>query len=209
MIAEHLPQLALAWSIQLVGVVAPGPSVMLILGVAMSQGRAPSIITAFGVACGTIVLSTATVIGLAALFAQMAELVTAVRLIGAAYLLWLAYGAFRTAALPSRFEVHEGPQTSAWRVGLRGFILQVSNPKAIVFWLAIAAAGGVGNAPLPIAVLFVAGAFVNSFIGHGGYALILSSTPMRALYQRFRGWIESALGCFFVFASYKLITTRQ
>ena len=42
MLSEYLPQLMLAWSILLVGVLSPGPSVMLILGVAMDQGRARS-----------------------------------------------------------------------------------------------------------------------------------------------------------------------
>ncbi|MGK7654956.1 hypothetical protein ACSQ76_21965 [Roseovarius sp. B08] len=45
---EYLPQLALAWSIQFMGVISPGPGIMLILGVAMSQGRLASMITAFG-----------------------------------------------------------------------------------------------------------------------------------------------------------------
>ena len=79
---------------------------------------------------------------------------------------------------------------------LTGFFLQLSNPKAIFFWLAVASVGGVGDAPLPVVVLFVAGAFVNSFAGHGGYALLLSSTPFRSTYQRFRRWIEGGLGCF-------------
>ena len=99
MITHYLPQLLLAWSIQWMGVLSPGPSVMLILSVATSQGRAPSLVTASGIACGTIILATATVLGLASLFAQVAELMVAVRLVGAAYLLWLAWKAFRNAAL--------------------------------------------------------------------------------------------------------------
>ena len=71
------------------GVLSPGPSVMLILGVATSQGRAPSLITAFGVACGSIILSTATVLGLTAVLAEMADVMTLIRFAGAAYLAWL------------------------------------------------------------------------------------------------------------------------
>jgi len=208
MIAEYLPQLLLAWSIQLMGVLSPGPSVMLILAVATSQGRAPSLITAFGVACGSIILSTATVLGLTAVLAEMADVMTLIRFAGAAYLAWLAYKAFRTAALNPPLKMAGTGSTSAWQAGINGFILQVSNPKAIFFWLAIAAVGGIGDAPLPIVLLFIAGAFTNSFVGHGGYALLLSSAPMRRLYLAFRRWIEGALGCFFLFASFKLATAR-
>jgi len=205
---EHLPQLILAWSIQLMGVISPGPGVALILGVATAHGRLPSLITAFGIACGSIVLSVATVIGLAAVLAQVAELMTVIRLIGAAYLAWLAWKAFRTAALAPALDLAAKPADGAWRTGLAGFFLQISNPKAIMFWLAIASVGGVGNAPLPVVALFVAGAFANSFLGHGGYALLLSSGPVRRGYNYSRRWIEGALGCFFLFASFKLATAR-
>ena len=74
--------------------------------------------------------------------------------------------------------------------------------------LAIASVGGVGEAPLPVVALFVLVAFLNSFLGHGAYALLLSSAPVRGAYVRTRRWIEAGLGCFFLFASVKLATAR-
>lgn len=206
--AESLPQLLLAWSIQAMGILSPGPSVALILGVATSRGRLPSVVTAFGVACGSIVLAVATVAGVTAILAQVAELMTVLRFAGAAYLAWLAWKAFRNAASTPKLVVGKVGHESVWRTGLAGFVLQISNPKAIMFWLAIASVGGVGDAPLPVVALFVVVAFVNSFLGHGGYALLLSSAPVRATYVRARRWIEAGLGCFFLFASFKLATAR-
>lgn len=204
---EHLPQFALAWSIQFMGVISPGPGIMLILSVAMSQGRLHSLITAFGIACASIVLSSATVLGLAVIFAETAQLVTTVRYLGAAYLVWLAYKAFRTAAMnPPLGQINATPR-SVWRTGLKGFFLQLSNPKATFFWLAVASVGGVGNAPAFATVLFIAGAFVISFVGHGGYALLLSTKPIRKAYEGIRGWVEITLGCFFLYASFKLATS--
>lgn len=207
-LTDYLPQLLLAWSIQAMGILSPGPSVALILGVATSRGRLPSLVTAFGVACGSIVLAVATVVGVTAILAQVAELMTVLRWAGAAYLAWLAFKAFRNAASPPKLAVGRVGRESAWRTGLAGFVLQISNPKAIMFWLAIASVGGVGEAPLPVVVLFVAVAFVNSFLGHGAYALLLSSGPARSAYGRARRFIEAGLGCFFLFAGFKLATTR-
>jgi len=207
-LTDHLPQLLLAWSIQTFGILSPGPSVALILGVATSRGRLPSLVTALGVACGSIVLATSTIIGLTALLAQVAELMTALRWLGAAYLAWLAYKAFRNATQAPKLVVEQVGRESAWRTGLAGFALQVSNPKAIMFWLAIASVGGVGDAPLPVVVLFVAGAFLNSFLGHGAYAVLLSSSPARTAYGRVRRHVEAGLGCFFLFAGFKLATTK-
>ncbi len=209
MIIDYLPHLLLAWSVQLTGVLSPGPGVALILGVATAQGRAPALLTSLGIACGAVVLAIATVIGLAAVFARASELMTIVRLVGAAYLAWLAWMSFRKAlAPPPPPKAMVLARASALRYGLRGFLLQISNPKAIFFWLAIAALGSLDGAPLPVLAVFVLGAFVNSLAGHGGYALILSSAPVRRGYLRARRWIEAALGSFFAFASYRLATSE-
>ena len=205
---DYLPQLLLAWSIQWMGIVAPGPSVALILGVATRQGRLASLVTAFGVACGSIVLALATVLGIAIVFAQIADLMLLVRIVGAGYLLWLGWCAFRKAVHPPELQLDTPSRGTALRAGLSGFLLQISNPKAIMFWLAIASLGGTGDAPWPVTALLVAGAFVNSFAGHGGYAILLSSQPFRSTYRRGQRWIEGALGGFFVFASFKLATQR-
>jgi threonine/homoserine/homoserine lactone efflux protein len=207
-LAEYWPQLLLAWSIQAMGILSPGPSVALILGVATSRGRLPSVVTAFGVACGSIVLSVATVAGVTAILAQVAELMTVLRIVGAAYLAWLAWKAFHNAVSTPKLVVQQVGRESIWRTGLAGFALQISNPKAIMFWLAIASVGGVSDAPLPVVALFVAVAFLNSFLGHGGYALLLSSAPVRGAYAQARRLIEAGLGCFFLFASVKLATAR-
>ncbi len=206
--SDYLPELLLAWSIQWMGVISPGPSVALLLGVATTQGRAASIVTAFGIACASIVLSLATVLGITAAFAQVADIMTVIRIVGAAYLAWLAYKAFRRAATPPQIGAVAMPARSAWRTGLTGFVLQLSNPKAIFFWLAIAAVGGLATAPWPVIAVFVVIAFVNSFVGHGAYAWVLSSAPIRKVYDRIRRWIDATLGCFFAFASYKLATEK-
>lgn len=208
MLADYLPKMLLAWSIQWMGILSPGPSVMLILGVATGRGRFPALTTAFGIACGSIILSTATVLGIAVIFAQLAELMNVVRFVGAGYLFWLAYKAFGKAVNPPPLTIEVHRDSDLWRTVISGFMLQISNPKAIFFWLAVAGVGGVGDAPAPMVGLFIAVAFLNSFAGHGAYALLLSSTPVRALYQRFRSWVEGFLGCFFIFAGYKILTSR-
>lgn len=209
MLADYLPQILLVLSIQTVGVLSPGPSVMLILGVATARGRAPAVMTAFGISCGSIILAGSVVLGIAVVFAEIAYAMTAMRIVGGLYLFWLAYKAFSKAVNPPPLELHAVATKSEARTALAGFVLQVTNPKAIAFWLAIAAVGGVGHAPAPVIVLFVVLAWINSFVGHAAYALLLSAAPVRSLLVRFRSWVEGALGAFFVFAGYKLLTSAQ
>jgi threonine efflux protein len=205
---EYLPQLLLAWSIQLMGVMSPGPGVALILGVATAQGRQPALLTTLGIASGTIVLALATVLGISAVFAQMAGVMTIVRLVGAAYLAWLAYGAFRRAINPPPLTIRPVEGGTIAKLWSSGFLMQISNPKAIFFWLAIAGVGGVGDAPVWVVAVFVLGAFVNSFLGHGLWAVVLSSGPVRSGYLRARRFVEATLGTFFGFAAFTLATSR-
>ncbi|WP_163847271.1 LysE family translocator [Pseudooceanicola aestuarii] len=208
MLAEHLPQLLLAWSVQAAGVASPGPGVMLILGVATARGRAPALGLCLGIGAAAVLLALATAVGLATLLAEARIAMIAIKIAGAAYLLWLAWQSFRKAAHPPRLADVAAPATGrAGDIGL-GFAMQMTNPKAILFWIAVAAVGGVGDAPAPMIALFVAGAFCISFGGHALWALLLSSAPFRALYARARRGVEATLGVFFTFFAVKLATTK-
>lgn len=205
---DYLPARLAAWSLQVVGVLSPGPSVALLLGVGTAQGPRAALLTCAGIPSASIVLSVATVLGLTVVFAQLSQAVTALKLLGAAYLAWLAYGAFRRAATLPPLPETPAIRASAAHLARRGFELQVTNPKAIFFWIAIASLGGLAGAPLPVVAVFVARAFVNSFVGHAAWGLVFASPPIRRLYLSGRRWVEGALGTFFAFASFKLLTTR-
>ncbi|MBV6656308.1 MAG: LysE family translocator [Devosiaceae bacterium] len=205
---DYLPALFLAWSIQWMGVISPGPSVMLILGVATQHGRSASVVTAFGIACGSVILASATVMGITALLSDWAHAMTVLRWVGAAYLFWLAYKSLKTAWRNPPLPAPSGAVQRPVRTALTGFILQVSNPKAIGFWLAIAAVGGIGDAPASVIALFIFGALFNSFVGHGAYAMVLSSPPLRRGYARARRWIDGALGSLFFLAGLRLALSR-
>ena len=206
---EYLPQLALAWSIQLTGVLSPGPSVALILGIATSQGRGAALATVAGIGAASIVLALATVLGIAVLVAQVAEVMTLIRWIGAAYLAWLAYGAFKKALAPPHLDPAAVPKATPGQLAAMGFALHLSNPKAILFWLALAGVGGVGDAPASVVVLFVLGSFFNSIIGHAAWALMLSSAPVRRVYQSARRGVETVLGGFYTAMAFGLATARS
>ena len=208
-ILPFLPGFAAAYAILLVAASSPGPAVAMLLGIGLGQGRAPALVAATGIATGSVILNLGTLVGIGVILAEAAWAMSAIRLIGAAYLAWLAYGAFRKAASatppPVAFAVAPAP---AWRHFAAGFALQVTNPKAIVFWLAINAVGATHGGGWGVITLFVAGAWCISFGCHGAWALLLSSAPIRAAYARARRWIEGALGAFFALFAFKLATER-
>lgn len=203
-----LPGFLAAYAILFVAASSPGPAVALLLGTALDRGRAPALLTAVGIAMGSVVLNLLTLAGVSLLLQQTAWGMTVIRALGATYLLYLAVMAFRKSASPPPITAVTPVARSGLRLFLAGFLLQVTNPKAIVFWLAIAAIGATaGGGPLVIA-LFVLGAFLISFGCHGAWALLLSSAPVRRAYARSRRWVEFTLGAFFLYAAWRLATAR-
>ncbi len=203
-----LPGFIAAYAILFVAASSPGPAVAMLLGIAMGQGRSAALTASAGIATGSVVINVSTLLGVGLLLSQAAWAMTLLRVLGACYLLYLAWTSFRKAATPPKVVAANVPLRSPWAHFIAGFLLQVTNPKAIVFWLAIASVGATTGGGIGIAALFVLGAFLISFFCHGAWAIFLSSRPIRAAYQSARRWVDATLGAFFVFAAFKLTVSR-
>ena len=88
---QHLTSLALALGIFAVGFVSIGPNILAIIGTSMERGRRQGVALALGVGTGSGIWATLTVVGLTALVTAYAWTITALKILGAAYLVWLAY----------------------------------------------------------------------------------------------------------------------
>ena len=203
----YLPGILTAYAILVVGTLSPGPSVMMLFGIATSEGRARALVATLGIALGSMTINILTLAGMTVILAEAAWAMTALRWLGAAFLLYLAWGAFRRAkTLPP--VAARSVTARSWSGHLvRGYLLQVVNPKAVAFWLAIAAIGAVENAPLSVIGWFVLGAFLISFVFHAAWAVALSTNPVRVTYRRLQRWIETTMGCLMSLFAGRLATS--
>ena len=113
--------------------VVPGPAGRYIVAQSVHGGRRAGVVSAFGVASGGLVHVLAAVIGLSALLAASAEAFTAVKLIGAAYLIWLGIRTLLSA--DDRIGGRAAERTLA-RTFRQGAVVNVLNPKTALFFLA-------------------------------------------------------------------------
>lgn len=113
----------------------PGPDMVLMLQTAATQGRSHAMAVAAGlaVARGAHVLMAA--LGLGAILKAAPEVFEGLRLLGAAYLIWLGIRVFRAASLLTSFPIEgERRNRSGWRASWRkGLFTNISNPKALLF----------------------------------------------------------------------------
>lgn len=199
----YLPGFAAAYSILLMSALSPGPSVAILIGIATGQGRAPAMIATLGIALGSATINVFTMLGVGLILSEAAWLMSVLRIIGATYLFYLAYGAFKKAIIPPSLRSINAEYRSPMRCFTTGYLVQASNPKGIAFWLAIASVGATEGAGAGVVILFVIGAFLISFSCHGTWAIALSTSSIRSAYFAGRRWIEITLGSFLVFAAYK------
>ncbi|HWP77971.1 MAG TPA: LysE family transporter [Methylomirabilota bacterium] len=209
-ISIYLPGILLAYATFFLAIASPGPNVLAIIGTSMSVGRRSGIALALGVAAGSFVWAMLAAVGLTALLASYAAALTAIKIAGGLYLLWLSYKSFRSAASPHDIEATtlSGSTRTPFGYAVRGFAIQMTNPKAALAWIAIISLGLREHAPLWVAFAIVVGTSILSVIIHWLYAVAFSTPVMVRAYSRARRWIQGALGAVFAVAGIKLLTSR-
>lgn len=209
MIPELLSQLLLVYATYLIATASPGPSNMAIMGVAMSQGRTAAMILAAGVLTGSMFWAILAATGIATLLATYAQALTAIKIAGGCYLLFLAYKSAKSA-LSSKAVQSRTAQTPMSKAALyrRGILLHLANPKAVLAWIAIMSLGLRPDAAPGTLPAILVGCAVIGVIVFGGYAFVFSTSGMVRAYQRSRRWIEGALAMFFTYAGIRLLLSR-
>lgn len=118
-------------------IVIPGPSVLFVIGRALSQGRRAALTTVVGNTLGAYVLVVAVALGVGAVVERSVLVFTTLKLVGAAYLVYLGVKAVRQRrSLHAAFS-GDGVAHGSLRTLWEGFAVGVANPKTIVFFAAV------------------------------------------------------------------------
>src|SRR4029434_6295605 len=125
--SPYLPGLILAHTDAFLAQMSPGPNILAVIGTSMGIGRREGIALALGVACGTFLWVSLTVIGFTAVIATYASVMVALKILRGLYLLWLGYKALRSAASARDLRTTVVSLDGKWRsYFLRGFAVEVT-----------------------------------------------------------------------------------
>jgi threonine/homoserine/homoserine lactone efflux protein len=142
----------------------PGPDNIFVLLQSAQRGWRAGLAVVVGLCAGILVHTAAVALGLAALFAASAVAFTVLKFCGAAYLAYLAWGALRAPATASSQDDAPPPAASPvslWRMAGRGVVMNLTNPKVLVFFLAFLpqfadpALGGVAPQLMVLGMVFM------------------------------------------------------
>lgn len=121
------------FSVSVLLALTPGPDNVFVLLQSAMRGPRAGLLVVLGLCSGLVVHTTAVALGLAAVFATSALAFTALKWLGAAYLVYLAWGAFRA---PVGAAAAQTPALSGRQMYWRGVVMNLSNPKVAIFFLA-------------------------------------------------------------------------
>jgi threonine/homoserine/homoserine lactone efflux protein len=157
-------------------IVIPGPSVLFVLGRSLALGRRGGLLSVLGNALGMLPAIVAVALGIGALVAQSVVVFTIVKVVGAAYLVFLGVQAIRHRKARAMPDASAAPRTT-FRLLLEGFVVGVTNPKTIAFFVAVLPQfvdHGAGAIPLQLAELGLF-FFLLALVMDGTWALIAGS----------------------------------
>ena len=139
----------------------PGVDMALMAASTLQQGVRAGWATALGISLGCVLHTVAAACGLAALLAASAEAFTVLKLCGAAYLLWLAWGLLRQGLKPAEAAAEAAPARGLGALVWQGFWTNALNPKIALFFLALLPPFIAADAPSkPMAFLLLGAWFV-------------------------------------------------
>ncbi|MFF4223511.1 LysE family translocator [Streptomyces sp. L500] len=125
-------------AMSLVVIAIPGPSVLFVVGRALAHGRRTALATVLGNLLGCYILVLAVALGLGTLVQSSATVFTAVKLAGAAYLVYLGVQAFRHRdRMRTDLTARKGERRGDLRTVLDGLLVGATNPKGLVFFAAV------------------------------------------------------------------------
>ena len=195
----------IAWAI---GGGSPGPATLAIAGTSMNRGRGAGLAVAAGIVSGSACWGLAAALGLSALMVAHVWLVEVLRYVGAAYLLYLAAKAARSAVSDKPLMPVAAGLGGIAGLFVKGLLIHLTNPKAILGWGAVFAIAVPIGAPQGVVFETYGALLAVSCAVFFGYALIFSAPPFVRGYQRMRRWFEGAFAILFGLAGLKILTAR-
>lgn len=187
--------------------VSPGPAVLMSARTGLSEGFKTGVMLAMGIGTGAVIWALAAMFGLNIVFAAAPSLLWALKIGGAAYLLYMAWNLWRDAKTPFvTADARPVPRSplAAYRLGLW---TNLANPKAAVMFSSIFLGTLQENTPVWVLALLLAVIFTAETLWNSLVARIFSLDHTRAKYISLKTLIDRCFGGALALLGLKIVAT--
>lgn len=203
-----LPVLLAVFGIFIPALILPGPDFVAVVRSSLTRGARAGLLTTLGVTLGLGMYATLSMVGLSALLVKYQWLTWLVRVIGGAYLIYL--GLRLLCARPAAgadAAAESGPVRG--NALLFGFLVTLTNPKAVVLFASVFATAVTGSTPGWLMMLMIALVMASSLTWYSIVALFMSSTPVMRRFHNARHRIERMAGACFVLIGGRILADAR
>lgn len=176
--------------------VLPGPDFVAVVRSSMTRGTRAGLLTTLGVTAGLCFYATLSLLGLSAILVEFQWLTWLVRILGGSYLIYLGIKLLRAG--PATLEENDTAPAGRHSALLFGFLVTLTNPKAIVLFASVFATAVTPATPAWVMVLMIGLVGGASFIWYSIVTLFMSSAAVVRRFRNAKHRIERAAGVCFI-----------
>jgi len=202
-------ELLLLATICFLGMLAPGPDFILVARNAITQPRGQALATAFGIVVGCTVHATYCMLGLALVITKSILIYSAIRYLGAAYLVYIGVKALLAKKSYVEITVKSVPALTVRTAFMQGFLCNVLNPKLAVFLLSLFTQFIMPTAPLAQKAIVTSIFFGEALFYWPLLALALQLSAVRNTLQNVQGSIDKICGVILIALGLRVALSRS
>jgi len=197
-------------ALHLLAAASPGPDFILVTRQSLLHGRKAGLLASLGIALGLSIHIIYSAAGLAAVVSHSVKWMTAIKLAGGAYLIYLGI-----KGLLSKQVSVESPSSSRWTLApaasrqvLRGFLCNALNPKAPIYFLALFTLVLSPNMPAAVLAIYGVWLMVLQWLWFSIVATVFAHGALRSKLLNVRHWIDRTFGALLIALGLKVLTSR-
>jgi RhtB (resistance to homoserine/threonine) family protein len=198
--------------IHLLAVMSPGPDFAVVTQNSLSYSRSVGIWTAIGVGLGISVHVAYSLIGIGLIISQSIIIFTTIKWIGALYLIYIGYKALRTKPYVQETDldtVESRKDISNWKAFSMGFVTNVLNPKATLFFLSLFTQVINVSTPIWIQLLYGLEMMLVTIVWFSLVALVFSHGSLKVRIRKIQHYVEWAMGGILIALGLKIALSQK
>jgi threonine/homoserine/homoserine lactone efflux protein len=176
------------------GVVIPGPNFVAVAHKAASTTRTEALAVVAGIVLVNLFWASCAILGVGIVFAAFPWLAFAVKMAGAAYLIWFGGRLIFKASAGNSQEIAQAPGGSLRQAFAQGFATNIANPKSVAFFAAVFSSAAPPHESVGTFLAMLGMVFVVASSWYGFVALTLSHARIASAYRRSKAWVDRVCG---------------
>jgi len=181
-------------SVYVAGVVIPGPNFMAVAHKAASTTRTEALAVVAGIVLVNLFWASCAILGVGIVFAAFPWLAFAVKMAGAAYLIWFGGRLIFKASAGNSQQIAQAPGGSLRQAFAQGFATNIANPKSVAFFAAVFSSAAPPHESVGTFLAMLGMVFVVASSWYGFVALTLSHARIASAYRRSKAWVDRVCG---------------